>query len=40
MPQLDSVHEQASQILLNHAEIPMIMCNIDNSIPAPTSILR
>ena len=34
MPLLDSVHEQATQILLNHAEIPMIMCNIYNSIPA------
>ena len=33
MPLLDSVHEQATQILLNHAEIPMIMCNIYNSIP-------
>ena len=27
MPLLDSVHEQATQILLNHAELPMIMCN-------------
>ena len=35
MPLLDSVHEQAAQILLNHAEIPMIECNIYNSIPAP-----
>ena len=34
MALLDSVHEQATQILLNHAEIPMIMCNIYNSIPA------
>ena len=31
---LDSVHEQATQILRNHAEIPMIMCNIYNPIPA------
>ena len=34
MPLLDSVLEQATQILLNHAEISMIMCNIYNSIPA------
>ena len=34
MPLLDSVHEQATQILRNHAEIPMIMCNIYNPIPA------
>ena len=27
MPLLDSVLEQATQILLNHAEISMIMCN-------------
>ena len=33
MPLLDSVLEQATQILLNHAEISMIMC-IYNSIPA------
>ena len=31
---LDSVLEQATQILLKHAEISMIMCNIYNSIPA------
>ena len=30
----DSVLKQATQILLNHAEISMIMCNIYNSIPA------
>ena len=30
MTLLDSVHEQAAQILLNHAEIPMIMWNINN----------
>ena len=34
MPLLDSVPEQATQILLNHAEISMIMCNTHNSIPA------
>ena len=34
MPLLNSVLEQATQILLNHAEISMIMCNIYNSIPA------
>ena len=34
MPLLDSVNEHATQILLNHAQIPMI--NIYNSIPAPT----
>ena len=34
MPLLDSVHEQATQILLNHAEMTMIMFNIYNSIPA------
>ena len=34
MPMLDSVHEQATQILINHAEIPMIMGNIYNSVPA------
>ena len=34
MPLLDSLLEQATQILLNHAEISMIMCNIYNSIPA------
>ena len=27
---LDSVHEQAAQILLNHAELPMIMWNMNN----------
>ena len=31
MPLLDNVLEQATQILLNHAEISMIMCNIYNS---------
>ena len=34
MPLLDRVHKQATQILLNHVEIPMIMYNIYNSIPA------
>ena len=34
MPLSDSVHEQATQILLNHAEISRIMCKIYNSIPA------
>ena len=35
MPLLDSVQEEATQILLNHAEIPIIICNIYNSITAP-----
>ena len=32
MALLDSVHEQAAQILLNYAEIPMIMLNINRLI--------
>ena len=30
MALLGSMHEQAAQILLNHAEIPMIMWKINN----------
>ena len=33
MPLLDSVYWQNTQILLNHAEIPMLMSNIYNSVP-------
>ena len=40
MPLLDSVQEQDTQILINHAATHMIICNIYNSIPAPTSKLR